>query len=1268
MIRQTRLRRHRRPARRRTLAGTALVAAVSVLTGLTYAVPAQAADPLPDNGKGARITFGQGARADRCEAGYALHIGGSALKSATAKALNGGDAELAAALFRKDNIYPSLLDDALRADRQSAVTYVQASADRKQRWEASNRPFAMSATGSTGMSLHAPEFDADIVAFTLGPQERLYDTFGRDGRSAPSAAALDSARKLAASLKGKTPAGDDQLADFMLYSGNVQPPGNSTTSSDVARYLRQGGFPQQAPVEGSPEYRTEVESLKIAWAGCDSWNPDDPRRVLAPVTATAYAEWEQEYAAQAKPRADIMAAEATAADQAHKATEAMIESIGQAWLAEQILIWQKFWAGQPADDPLRPAKALFTQAASDLTAARNKAAAQLTLANAAATAAKSAADKAAAAQTSAYAIADAAKTPRGRGLLYAQQSVQVVKASAAGAQAAAKATQTAVNAAKATVADSKAQLALSQTQAHAINTEFRRAAAEEAAAQAKAAADAADAQAKEAAANATRARTAQTTAENAERTAQAGAATAKAARATAEAAGDTARAEHANATRERAKAEAAETRAKQDQATASQARAAADTAGSTAGARYADAIEAEQRAYQAKDEAKEAARVKQATLSRAAALEAAAAAAEGTAAAQETRAAATEARAAANTATAAAASAQQEADTATTAAVAARAASIRADAAAYRAQAAADTAQAAYRTTHAAAVTAHAAAATAIKAAADAQKNAENAEVEAKKAAAAAVTARTEATAARSEADKTASWAAITAGQAYAAAEAATAARDSAAEVIKPANDAINIGTPYKETDSSAAFAVLVGQTSMTLAEQQAAAAKAKSDDAAKAAATAKALADKAAADAKAAAKAAAAAAADAARAAASVAAARASAAAAAKSAEAAKKADANAQAYDLQAGADASAAQSAAYSAKAEATAADSEATEAERDAAGARAAATAAENDAASARDTATQAEQDATGAEAAAKDADGAAKEADKAADDAEEEVRKLIEAQRAATAADGPDTGPQLSASDEELLRKECGQSCVDDYRAAKALASMDVIDWIKQNGSSILLEFIGVEDAKRCFGSGDIESCLWTAVNAGSIVVGVGKFPALGKAIIKVSSGIGKFLDDAVQAKHTLDRLRKLLETLRKGKAPAQCLLSLADDVLGFAPASAARGKSLAAAAAAKFCMKSAIGKDKRLSDLAELSTRNQKVQADLDGLFRKLMEGNLTPGIGSGSLPNGISYARTKDGARLFFRKLGDTIEIVGKSDKKYEPKVIARLKELYGS
>ncbi|MFI6857780.1 hypothetical protein [Streptomyces sp. NPDC050416] len=195
----------------------------------------------------------------------------------------------------------------------------------------------------------------------------------------------------------------------------------------------------------------EVDALKVAWGGCDSYNPVDARRILTPAVLTAHQEWETEYAAQAKPRATVMAAEATASAEARKATEAMIESIGQAWLAEQILLWQKYWAGQPKDNIHRPKEAVFTQAKTDLANAQKRAAEQLSLANKAVAAAKTASGQAATAQNDAYAIADAAKTPRGRGLLYTQQSVQVVKASYAAAQAAAKATQTAVNAAKATV-------------------------------------------------------------------------------------------------------------------------------------------------------------------------------------------------------------------------------------------------------------------------------------------------------------------------------------------------------------------------------------------------------------------------------------------------------------------------------------------------------------------------------------------------------------------------------------------------------------------------------------------------------------------------------------------------------------------------------------------------------------------------------------------------------------------------------------------------
>ncbi|MFE7663534.1 hypothetical protein [Streptomyces celluloflavus] len=1067
------------------------------------------------------------------------------MKDTASKGLNGKDSDLSAIVYGVE-AKMGQLGDALQKDKQGVIDYLNASRARKDRWETANYPYAKTGWDS-GTSFHAPEFDKDILAFTLGPQETLYFRLGLDGHAEPGRVALDRAKELAKEINGADTWNDVAAAEMIK---NIGPDYREGTASDIATFLRHGGFPTEAPAEGSAEFRIEVEALKGAWGACDSLNPVDARRVMTPVVTAAQVEWETEYAAQAAPRAEITTAEVAASAEAHKATDAMIEAIGQAWLAEQILLWQKYWAGQPKDSILRPSPAVFTQANVDLAAARKKAADQLTLAEKTVTAAKAASDKATTAQSAAWAIADAAKNPRGRGLLHAQQSAQVVKASYAAAQAATKTTQTAVNAAKATVADSKALYALSQTQAHAVNTEFRRAAALEAAAQAKSAATAAEAQAKEAAANATKAKAAQATAEAAEVTARKAAATAKEQRGVAEKERAKAAEGRANAASERQKAEDAEKRAQQERQRASDARDAAVGAGGTASAKMQSALAAEQRAYDARDKAAEAERKKNATASRAAALEAAAAAAEGTADAAETRTAATEARTAANEASTAATNARAAAGEASDAAVAARTAATVAEGASERANAAASHAWSAYEATHAAAQTAHAAAADAIGAAAAAAQNVKNAEAEAKKAAEAAVTARKEAAAAREEAAKTASWAAVTTGHAYAAAQAATAARDSAAEVTKPANEAISVGTPYKETDSAAAFAVLVGQSSKSMAEAQAAAAKAKADEAARTANEAKVLADKAAADSKVAAQAAAAAAADAAKATQSVAEARASATAAAKSADAAKAADANAQKYDAQAGTDAVYARGAANDAAADAAAANRDATEAERDASSARSAATSAENDATTARGAADKAEKNATVAETAAKNAEGAAKEANQSADRAEATERKEIEAERKAAMETG-DTGigngsslPGLSSDEEAILLAECGQSCVDEYREAKTAAAMSVVDWIKANGGEILLEVLGVNNVKRCFGQGDVESCLWTLVDAASLLAVVGKLPAVGKAIVRVSSGIVKFFEKAEWGKRTVTRLRALIERARKYPKPL-CVASTA---------------------------------------------------------------------------------------------------------------------------
>lgn len=1139
-----------------------------MLGGLVSAAPALAGEPGDDPAnpyeRTLRISLGAQARKDRCQAGQAVHYGGAELKALAAQRLTGTDAAL------RDFVRPDALlgewYQAAERDEDTGIAALRAWESRQAKVDESNQPYR-NVNSSAGRDFWAPEFGKDIVTFTVRSQAALYSKGKEDPTPHPGKAAWDKAKEVFAAFD----TGDDAWATaYKDVAGrelfNSENLGRSS-ANDIATFLRFGGFATKVPEPDSLEFRSEAEALKTAWAACDSDNPIDHYRVLTGVVAQTYTEWEAEYAGQAEQRNQILTAEATASKETRTAAEAMIESVRQAWLADQILYWQKYWTAHK--DALNyPTKAQFTKATADLNAAKTAAAKQVAVADAAAARAKTAAETAGTQQSKAWAIADAARLPRGRGLLYAQQAVQVTKASAAAAQAAAKATLTASNAAKATVADSQTLLALAKTQAHALNTEFRKTAALEAKAQAKAAAESAAKLAAEAAANATTAKNARATAEKAEQTAKTQAAEAKRQRGIAEAEKATAERERDNAASERAKANAAEERARGEQDNARQARTAAEAAGSAATEKLAAAEDAELRAYTARNQAVKAEHEKNATASRAAALESAAAAAEGTQAAGETRQAATEARSAANEAAGAAARARTAANEASTAAVNARAAATRADGAAKRSRSAADAAQSAYAKTHAAAVTAHAAAAEAIDAAASAKENAKKADAEAKKAQAAAITARKEATAAVAEAAKTAVWAAKTAGYAAATAQYAQGARDAATAVTKAADEAIALGSPYRESDSSAAYAVLIGQTSKTLAEQQATAAKAKSDEAKKAAAQAKALADRAAGDAKIALQAAADAADYAVQAVNSAAAANASAAAAAIDAAAAKKADANAQKYDEQAGIDAFYANFAANDAESAAAQADRDATEAERDASSARSAATSAEKDASAADQVATYAESDATKAETAAANAEGAAKEADAAATRAEEEERKRLEELRKARSEKAPDVGPALSSDEEAALLRMCGQECVDQYRAARDLASMNLLDWVKQNGGEILLDYIGWTDLKNCLTKGDVESCLWTLVNAIGAAVPLTKIPALGKAIVRVSSGVVGFFEKSAKAKKTLDKLRKLAEKAKKEPDLPACVRKKSAKAAAFSGAASFATASMAVSEAA----------------------------------------------------------------------------------------------------
>ncbi|MFI5550670.1 hypothetical protein [Streptomyces sp. NPDC051738] len=1123
-------------------------------------------------------------RRNQCIAGVALHVGGANMKTKAIEGLTGTAAELQSIVGDSGMIGLEPLGQASDKDRTAAFAYRDASAARKSGLEDANRPYALSSF-SEEISLHAPKFDAEVLQFTLFTQAELAGRLGWDGHSNANTEAVERARQITEENRGKD-IWNDWAADQMLRDTAVNQTrfAGGTTATDVASYLRHGGFLTKTPAADSTEFRYEVENLKQAWSSCDHQDPVDPNNALGVVVSTATAEWNAEYAAQAAPRAAILQAEADAAAATREATDDMIAAVGQAWLAEQILLWQKYWHDTLKADPKsihKPKQALFDRANSDLARARGKVQALLTSAQQHAKDAADAATSAVTAKQQAYDIADANDVPRGRGLSYAQQSVQVARASGAAAKAAAKATETALNAANATVSDSKALLALAKTETHAVNTEFRRIAAQEAAAQAKAAADSADREADEAEANAAKAKAAQATAETEEETARRAAATAQSQRAVAELERANAAAARTTAENERAKAGEAEQRAQEQRSLAGTAKNAAVAAGGAAFADMEGSIEAEHAAEAARDRAVQAEKDKDALLARASALESAAAAAEGTDYATEARANATAARTAANEATAAAAAAWDAADDATAAAKNARAAATRANGAAERSRAASDNAWAAYLTSAGAAANAHAAAAEAIDASEAAAQNAKNAEEFSKKASEAAATAKQEAAAAKSEAAQTARWAAETAGHAYATAVSAAAARDTATQAAVPANEAIAIGTAYQETDSSAAFAALTGQSALTLAEQQAAAAEAKAVQAAEFAAEAQRLAEQADADSKLAAEASAAAAKDAERAARAVKRAQAAAKEAEQAAKAATAAANRASGYAQQAGTDAVYAGFAASEAETDAAAADNAATEAEKDAASARSAATAADADASTARSAATKAEQDATTAETAAANAEGYADEAENAAAQAEEVERQEIEAERKAAMAGGdtPILGgsgawSQLSAEDEQILLAECGQQCVDDYRAALAAVSMTVVDWVKANGADVLLELIGVNDLKRCFGEGDVESCLWTLVNVGSLLLIVGKLPAVTKAIATVTSGITKFFQAAEKGKRTLTQLRKLIEQVRKaGNRVPFCLVSAAASTASTASLRTTTQVGLTADAAEPPCFK-----------------------------------------------------------------------------------------------
>ncbi|WP_018565527.1 ricin-type beta-trefoil lectin domain protein [Streptomyces sp. PsTaAH-124] len=1122
---------------------------------------AEDAVPVADSYDGFDTAAAERLRQDQCLMAGVLRLGGPGMYGVAQNALNQTPEQLHTAA-NQEYWNKTPLSEAYEADRSAADKEGSALYDRVKDWKISGLPtpggFKSVADFEDPPGLPGDNrkdfFDqTGLGQWTAAQFWKDEDGFYEDPTPQADAETVKAVKELGTPLYGKDPdptvpgqdwqqATAEHAAWDDLVNWDMEP-----TGADNARlFLSSGGFARTAPEPGSLEYRIAVEDLKTRFAACGWRTPVDPDKVLGKEVADASAEWQQEIAAQAVQRNQILTANSDATKALAAGAKALGEMLGQSWYADHLTRWQDYWsAGGPGwigDSPLvlhahgssancldvesgkkdngtpvqiytcngsaaqqwqirdgalanvasgkcldvksagtadgtaiqiwtcnqspaqnwtynphattslvnagsgkcldlkaytkgqnsrlltcstagvqkfdivpsghkgtdsleYPKTAQFTTAKKGVTDAQAAAKKQLDLLKAQAAAAKKDATDTDTAEQAAYAVADKAGAPRGRALLVGQQKAQVTKASAAALDAMAKAGDTAYAATRAAAGDSATVAARALTQAAESKAAFRTAAAQEANAQAKAAADAAAVQAQtaKAARDTARAKLAET--RKAEADAKSAAATAHAKRLAAEAEEATAKAEKATAAQKQAEAAQHRKNAEGYAKTAEEAKGRAETAESTAREKRQAAEQARDGAKAKRDDAWDAESKANAARAKADAKDAYADAHASADDAKDARAAADAADGAADDAESAARSARGEANAATQAAADADAAATRAEAAAERARSDSDAAQAAKLKADAAVRTATSSAADAIKASQDAATAARTAVQLADEAEKHAADAKKQADASKAEAAKAVSGAADAAGHAHVTAQAAEDARNSAQQVAAPANDAIQLGSPYITTDAAAGLAVLTGQSSKTIAEQQQAVAEAHAQNAQQAAAQAQSTANAATGDAKAAYTIAAEAAGHAADARKSAKEALGYAAEAAQAAADAQTSLANTLEYDRQAGADAAAADKAAGRAEGYAKDARDSADQAALDAEAARTAATEAEQAAKDARAAADRADAEATAAEEAAKDAQKYADSAQQAADEAQRnDANKQVQA-GAATGAGG-----------------------------------------------------------------------------------------------------------------------------------------------------------------------------------------------------------------------------------------------------------------------
>ena len=82
---------------------------------------------------------------------------------------------------------------------------------------------------------------------------------------------------------------------------------------------------------------------------------------------------------------------------------------------------------------------------------------------------------------------------------------------------------------------------------------------------------------------------------------------------------------------------------------------------------------------------------------------------------------------------------------------------------------------------------------------------------------------------------------------------------------------------------------------------------------------------------------------------------------------------------------------------------------------------------------------------------------------------------------------------------------------------------------------------------------------------------------------------------------------------------------------------------------------------------AERAGRAQDVQRSINNLVEQLSLGNRNPGIGTENIFKDVDELRGKNRVRVYYREVSGKIEILGKSLKSNQQKVINIKKKMYG-